>query len=386
MEQRIAISDVYDKDLNFLLGAGASYGLFPTLALNVKAADSTPQTIETLATHYDQSKDEMRLTLLFMHYYVTCIQPVISFSLTATVADENKRKVVENYADFIKTVIEILQHRKPMDKRCNVFTTNYDGCLAHVADSVLQAETDDFVLNDGTRGFGRRILQAKNFNSFLCQTGVFERSHHGIPQINLIHLHGSVYWKKNDASIQVDYSPTVNAEIISLDTLAKLRPFSERLMDINSNVDDLPEGDLTPEEIENFWLEYKKLPIVNPTKWKFHETVFEEHYYQMLRLLSYELEKTNAVLITFGFSFADEHILNLVRRSLSNRSLKVYICCFNALELVNMKKYFGIYKNVEYMSLENGNLDFSAFNRLIFNVNPVDEEPAPAENVEEAGQ
>ncbi|MBJ6874306.1 hypothetical protein JG625_18730, partial [Vibrio cholerae] len=36
---------------------------------------------------------------------------------------------------------------------------------------------------------------------------------------------------------------------------------------------------------KKFWETYNKLPIVNPTKWKFHETVFDEHYYQMLRLM-----------------------------------------------------------------------------------------------------
>ena len=78
-----------------------------------------------------------------------------------------------------------------------------------------------------------------------------------------------------------------------------------------------------PADIADFWKAYKELPVVNPTKWKFHETVFEEHYNQALRTLSYELEKPNTVFIIFGFSFADEHILSLVKRSLSNPTLKV---------------------------------------------------------------
>lgn len=135
--------------------------------------------------------------------------------------------------------------------------------------------------------------------------------------------------------------------------------------------------ELSDAEKRKFWDAYKQLPIVNPTKWKFHETVFEEHYYQMLRLLSYELEKPNAVLVTFGFSFADEHILNLVQRSLSNPSLQVFVCCFNKTEVDRLKVNFGSYRNVQCMSTIDGVLDFTAFNQRVLNLN-LRKEPAHA--------
>lgn len=375
MEEFIKIGDIYDKNLNFLMGSGASYGLFPTLALNIKDEMDSAQTIETLATLFSLDPNDKRLTLLFMHYYITCIKPVIDFTLDSTKEDGNKKRVVENYDAFINTVLQILQRRKPLDKRCNIFTTNYDGCFAHVADSVLQRGAVDFVLNDGTRGFGRRFLQARNFNSFLCQTGVFERQHSGIPQINLIHVHGSVYWNKENTSIRVDYSHKVKDGILHADTSAKLVAFSECLLTNGKTIGDLPAVELSDAEITTFWKNYNLLPIVNPTKWKFHETVFEEHYYQMLRLLSYELEKPNAVLVTFGFSFADEHILNLVKRSLSNPSLQVFVCCFDQREHETMRVQFDIYKNVNCIAMESGVLDFSAFNQRIFSLHQAVEAP-----------
>jgi hypothetical protein len=94
----------------------------------------------------------------------------------------------------------------------------------------------------------------------------------------------------------------------------------------------------------------------------------------MLRLLSYELEKPNSVFITFGFSFSDEHILNLVKRSLSNPTLQLFVCCFNELELSIMQEYFKIYKNVEYIIVD-GNLDFNAFNEGVFTIAPKAKEP-----------
>jgi hypothetical protein len=83
----------------------------------------------------------------------------------------------------------------------------------------------------------------------------------------------------------------------------------------------------------------------------------------MLRLLSYELEKPNAVLITFGFSFADEHILNLVKRSLSNPHLQVFVCCYDANEFERLSEQFRFYRNVKCLGLaDNQVLDFAAFN------------------------
>src|SRR5690606_12391415 len=109
---------------------------------------------------------------------------------------------------------------------------------------------------------------------------------------------------------------------------------------------------------------YKKIPIVNPTKWKFHETVFEEAYYQILRHLSFELERPNSILVTFGFSFADEHILSLVQRSLSNPTLTLYVCCFNEEEKVVMQGRFLGYSNVKFISTKD-NLTFSEFNQSV---------------------
>ena len=130
------------------------------------------------------------------------------------------------------------------------------------------------------------------------------------------------------------------------------------------------------DQIDIFWGEYNKLPIVNPTKWKFYETVFEEHYYQMLRLLSYELEKPNSILITFGFSFADEHILRLIQRSLSNPQLHTFICCYSNNSANSMREEFKSWKNVQVIGpAEDMNMDFTNFNKYVFSLTPDTYEP-----------
>jgi hypothetical protein len=377
MSEGINLIDIYDKNLNFLLGAGASADLFPTLALNVKDDDGQAYTLESLATWLDQKKDEARHDYLFMHYYKTCIKIVQEYTPKDTDSAEQKA-VLENYERFLETVLHVLQRRQPLDKRCNVFTTNYDGCLAQAADNILKRGTDEFVVNDGARGFRSRHLQAQNFNTYLCKTGVFERSQTSVPQVNLIHLHGSIFWKKDGRGILVNYLLEEAESLIKPPAIEPLLDqFSRDLMDATKSIDDIKVMPLAPPVREAFWDAYNKLPIVNPTKWKFHETVFEEHYYQMLRLLSYELEKPNAVLITFGFSFADEHILNLLMRSLANPSLQVYVCCHTPEQRDHLSTLFNAYKNVKCIALEEGKLNFQAFNNSVFTTATFTD-PAPA--------
>ena len=364
-DKKFEITDIYDKNINILLGSGASYGLFPTLALGVKEDDLSAVTVETLATKFEKAGDKKNQTLLFMHYYKECIEPVLQFSLQTTKGDEIKTAVINNYKQFLKTVLTILQRRKDT-KRCNIYTTNYDGCLSHVADELLNEGTDDFILNDGARGFSRRILQARNFNSYLIQSGAFDRYKLEIPQLNLIHLHGSIYWYQESENIRVDYSDSDKSRLIDTALIKKAEKFSEVLKDSTKKISELPVCEITDSEINAFWEKYNELPIVNPTKWKFHQTLFEEHYYQMLRLLSYDLERPNSVLLTFGFSFADEHIKNLIKRSLANPSLQVYVFCFNEEEKTRIKAIFETFNNVACISAEEGNLDFSRFNAEVF--------------------
>lgn len=366
-EQQIKLEAIYDKNINFLIGAGASYGLLPTLALKMKN-ESQFHTIETLATEIEKSKNnnKSRLNaLLFMHYFLTCILPASKLDL-AVLSPESK-KVIDNYEALLKTILSILNKRKT-DKRCNLFTTNYDGCTVLTADKILSEEHIDYVINDGTRGFKTKYLHAKNFNSFIRQTGIFSLHHKDIPQINLIHLHGSVYWTKKNEKIVVDYN---NSKLNCLLDETFVKPFSSLLETETTQFSDLEAyADSLNSEFdelaEKFQEKYNSLPIVNPTKWKFHETVFEEHYYQMLRAMSYELEKPNTVFITFGFSFADEHILNLVKRSLSNPSLQLFVCCFDSTEVTLMENKFSGYENVIFISKDDGNLNFEKFNNEIF--------------------
>lgn len=365
MFESIEPLDIYSKNINILIGSGASADLFPTLGLSIKSAKGEWETIETLATKFENRQDKR--TALFMHYYNTCIFPVQTFTPSTITSDKGKANL-ENYEVFLKNLLGLLDRRKDLNRKINIFTTNYDGCLAHSADNILMQGSHDFVVNDGSSGFHRKHLHAKNFNTFQCQTGIFERSNYGVPQLNIIHLHGSVYWSKSGDRIEVKYANDFK-HMIHWKTLEKIGQFSDYLVTNGGSTAKIPAITFTPAQRESFWTEYNKLPIVNPTKWKFHETVFEEHYYQMLRFLSYELEKPNSILITFGFSFADEHIRKLVQRSLSNPKLQTFICCYSQSSAKSLREEFKLWKNVKVIGPPDGEkLDFTNFNKYIFSL------------------
>jgi SIR2-like domain len=283
---------------------------------------------------------------------------------------DDQKAVRANYDHFLTTILQILQRKKLHERRCNIFTTNYDACFAQAADRSLAKGTVDFILNDGSRGFKNKFLQAKNFNSAIYETGLFNQHRVDIPQINLIHLHGSVYWKKFGDGIQIDYAQKKPEIELTEQTQSVVASFSESLLK-QVEMSSLPTVSLATNEKDHFWQSYEQLPIINPTKRKFYETVFEEHYYQMLRLLSYELEKPNSVLITFGFSFSDEHILNLVKRSLSNPTVMVYVCCFNDEEHQRQKSNFQAFPNVKCVVMKEGVMTFSKFNDAVFTLSSV---------------
>lgn len=398
MPDQFNVKDIYEQNLNFLIGAGASHGFLPTLALEIKDENGQKHTFETLAKKFENS-NEMR-ALLFMLYYKECIKPGLPYvypkGVPAPPKTPQKVSVISEYKHFITTLIHILNRQKNSAKKSNIFTTNYDNCFETASEELLAERTAQFYVNDGSIGFQKKIFHTRNFNNRLVNKGVFERYDQILPQINILHAHGSVHWEKGDrdSDIEINYGTSNYSITFKEDENEIISTFKAILYnEAKTNVDllDFELGtDLTPLNINDFWQSYNKIPIVNPTKWKFHETVFEEAYYQILRYLSYELERPNSVLVTFGFSFADEHILTLVQRSLSNPSLTMYVSCFNKPELEWMRDKFNGYPNVKFIYSDSEPLSFSHFNKTVFTLsrpkgeNGKDTTKLPAEMREEA--
>lgn len=118
MPDQFNVKDIYEQNLNFLIGAGASHGFLPTLALEIKDENGQKHTFETLAKKFESS-NEMR-ALLFMLYYKECIKPGLPYvypkGVPAPPKTPQKESVISEYKHFITTLIHILNRQKTPQK------------------------------------------------------------------------------------------------------------------------------------------------------------------------------------------------------------------------------------------------------------------------------
>lgn len=322
-------SILVDKNINFLFGSGASAGYIPTLWLYEE------YTYETILTdkNFDGLKD-----YIYLDYYKKIIKKAFCHD-PSEATKKTFNSTFNDYTNFIRELIGLLDKKSVNHiRRANIFTTNYDLFFENASDS-LQNELK-FKLNDGSLGLINKTLDVSNFHLSSWHQGTHDLYRYEIPTVNLIKMHGSVSWiKKNEHIIGIEYPNKDNC--IVEPNLQEKTDLEKLVMNYELLGSDMSEyvifTDEEKEQLNNFISQYEKLAIVNPTKEKFEETVFQQHYYQSLRLLSYELEKPQTVLICFGFSFQDEHIKEIIKRSLSNPSLKVFVFCYKKDEKDKIK-------------------------------------------------
>ena len=98
---------------------------------------------------------------------------------------------------------------------------------------------------------------------------------------------------------------------------------------------------------------------------KFESTLLDRVYFDLLRLYSNALEMENALLFTFGFSFADEHILDITRRALRNPTAKLVVFAFSQKDANSFEEKFSTHRNVLIIKPTDGkHIDFPALNSL----------------------
>jgi len=114
-----------------------------------------------------------------------------------------------------------------------------------------------------------------------------------------------------------------------------------------------------------------KQALILPNLRKFETTLMERVYFDLLRIFSNSLERDNALLISFGFSFADEHIIDITRRALRNATAQLLIFAYSEAAANAFSTKFSQHRNVLIISPGTGPaIDFAAFNRLLREVGP----------------
>ena len=351
-----------DKNINFLFGSGASASYIPTLKIDAS------NTYETILTNLDFSSIE---DYIYYNYYKEIISHTYCFDPIDATRRIKYNDTLTYYKSFISGLVGLLNRRSANHiRRANIFTTNYDLFFEKAADSLLP--NLKFKLNDGSSGLISKQLDISNFHISTWHQGTHDSYRYEIPMINLVKMHGSVSWsKQNESTINIDYLNEENTLTLpDIDT--DNRTLSQLIVRNTFSVDNEFELIFTSDEKERLSLfrqNYNKLAIVSPTKDKFRETVFQQHYYQSLRLLSYELEKPQSVLICFGFSFQDEHIREIIKRSLSNPTLKIFVFCYKKESKRDINDVISDSRiTFIYPKDDEDSLSFKKFTKKIFNL------------------
>lgn len=367
------------KNINFLIGSGASIPLYPTLKLK-----DVYYSFEDIVSHVDLSEEAN--AFMFIYYFKKWLEPMSSkFDLSS--AKDEKKATFANYKKLIGWMHDFLLHESnEQPKRINIFTTNYDLLFERTFDEFL-LEHPLIYFNDGSRGVFTKYISNKNFYLNITHSGYNDNYKKEVPTINLFKIHGSLSWEvcdkktlgekrikvsENNETIQ-KISNLLEAlyldvsEIENIISECKSEYIAEFIPCLNKKVVTL---NLDKNILKSFTDLYSKLTIINPNKYKFSETVLQQHYYQLIRSFSYELERKQAVLIVFGFSFADEHITDIFERSLLNPELLVFIISYSEKGQKELKERFKSYRNIKFLPERfeeiNGSKLKGDFNYLIY--------------------
>lgn len=265
------------KQLNFLVGSGASMPAIPLMGM--VDGEST----EEKNQHLTQK-------------IIDVSQETLQISTTAN-PDNDLKLTLDNYRNFITAVIDVLNlsNSRQTPKSANIFTTNYDLFFEKSVD--MQSLSSRFVFNDGTRGYFDRLLDSSNYNRVVSYKGLNDNYIGEIPCISLIKPHGSVNWEKRSFN---------NMDMIY----------------VKNTVLDEP-------------------VIVPPTGHEEQQTFLDNHFHEMLRVFQLELDKPQSILFVIGFSFQDNHIAKMIKRALQNPELIIFAFAYNEDDKITILKNLG---------------------------------------------
>lgn len=288
------------SNINILLGAGFSHGVYELLG-----------DIENelyIAEFIDE--DMEKVTALKQRFFTGSILPYLDPKKKENGADQRHR--------FFALLNSLVSNRQSsiLHKIINVFTTNYDLLIEESLESCRIKYVDGF------SGRINPIFSTSNYGIiFNRQTSISSMTSE-VTTFNVYKVHGSLNWDvKND-------------EIVFMDPSVKIAGIRDSI------------------KTNDFEREYKRLAIINPTKEKLNQTVMNVNYYDQLRMYCNELEKNNTLLMSFGFSFADEHIRSMTLRSLQgNPTLALVIFSFSEKATANYIKAFQDCANVQIIQL-----------------------------------
>lgn len=244
------------KNINFLIGAGASVPLYKTLkekndsfSLEEIITYLDKVSVDNVIAKKDRSiKDVQEIQnikdIMYVYYFMNWIYSMNDQSLI----DKNKlTETNENYENLINFLYQFLQNENnDRPKRINIFTTNYDLLFEKTFDQFL-IDNPLIYFNDGSRGIFKKYISNKNFYLNVTHSGYNDNYRREIPTINLFKLHGSISWKssdKNHSEIMVCEKNDLILEIKNdIDALFKDQNWQKTQEEIKKIIENKPSSD-----------------------------------------------------------------------------------------------------------------------------------------------
>lgn len=361
--------------VSFLLGAGFSANLLGTLSNNEVIFEALQK--YQAKNEGERKKATILSAFLYWSFFSRCIEPI---SAKVSTYDPS----FTPYKEFGDIVYRIFAERgnPALDRQFNIFTTNYDPIIELIFDH------STCICNDGFEGRIEPCFSTDNYSKTYYRQAIFSNRKAEIPSVNLLKLHGSVTWSTDiikggivyqQYQSQIhnfikEYSALFDAAMVSrIDAHFTANQPDEANKQIQSLfASTIFDALLTKAgDYSKFVQSYKSsFLIVNPTKEKFSDTLLNKNYYELLRIFSNELEKENSLLVVNGFSFRDEHILDLVKRSMVNPSLKILIFTYHDTAIKDFQKLIGEVKNnnITYIALDGEKLSLNYFNQILSHI------------------
>jgi hypothetical protein len=369
-------------NLNFLIGSGASKPFLETL----QDIEKTMEAFDKKDGFGNDQKDEKFLKIIEAsiknHYFTKCIEKNLEL-ISAKFCnkeepcdrDSNKCKAMNNYKILLESLQTILSKRSNnYPKQVNLFTTNIDVFL----DVALEECSLSF--NDGFSGRMNPKFGTENFHNIINKVSSHYDYQSTLPLFNLFKLHGSMNWKYENEKIYYDNKLSVAEELkkcnLAKESLVECFDENGKFLNKKDSQDhgfsaiyqDAEKIKNNESTLDEFIEAYDKLVMINPNKNKFEDTTLKLHYYELLRMFSNNIDKENAVLFVFGFSFADEHICEIVNRAIkSNPTLLVVIFAYSKNGEEKIRNLING-QNVVFVSRENEKekFDLETINKNFF--------------------
>ncbi|WP_434722776.1 SIR2 family protein [Mesorhizobium sp. RIZ17] len=334
--RKLTESYIQSGNLNFLVGSGAS---MPA----IKVAGTIEAEINSLLIGGNVADADL-MALEFIEELVET-----NVDLLADIDDQAITETLANYTDFLSAVDGILFERKNilLPRQANIFTTNYDLFIEKAA-----SKLPNVTLNDGfdrTSAVGSRyVFSPEKYFDRTYRSGSSNDRIAELPVTNLIKVHGSLSWQR-DGDMEICFA----SDGVSLS------------------------GHVQKNNPDAVSIALAKRAVILPNVRKFESTLIERVYFDLLRLYSNCLDRDNALLIAFGFSFADEHILDITRRALRNPTAQLLIFAYSSANVAAFSDKFSQNRNVTVIDPGAGPpTDFKVFNSILRQVIPQGGRPA----------